>query len=147
MDHIEDWPDHTREFGDTDRTIRLIFTPCLHAPRNRMLVLGLELVGSVYENIQKNAKIDLPPPSSSSRRLIDAVSRGGHSSSTSHPTSSTLALASSFSYQSMPIPTMRSTVSSKTDHRVQIAHRSSETSLAMSFVSSLPENVWWWVGK
>lgn len=60
-DHIEDWPDRTREFGDAERTIRLVFVPCTHEPQ-WTLVLGLELVGSVYERIQKSANIHLRRP-------------------------------------------------------------------------------------
>ena len=28
-DHIEDWPDCTRKFGDAERTIRLVFVSCI----------------------------------------------------------------------------------------------------------------------
>ena len=59
-DHIEDWSDCTREFGDAERTIRLVFAPCAHAPQ-RTLVLGLGLGGSRYEEIQRNANIYLRP--------------------------------------------------------------------------------------
>ena len=59
-DHIQDWSDHTQEFGDAERTIRLVFAPCKHAPE-RTLVLGLELVGTIYEKIQQNANIFLQP--------------------------------------------------------------------------------------
>ena len=59
-DHIEDWPNSTREFGDTERTIRLVFVCCTHAPE-RTLVLGLELVGSRYEEIQQTADVYLRP--------------------------------------------------------------------------------------
>ena len=38
-DHIADWTNRTREFGDAERTIRLVFAPCTHAPE-RTLVLG-----------------------------------------------------------------------------------------------------------
>ena len=55
------WPNGTREFGDAKRTIRLVFAPWTHAPE-RTLVLGLELAGSRYEKIQKNANVRLPPP-------------------------------------------------------------------------------------
>ena len=57
-DHIENWPDSTREFGDTERMIRLVFAPCKHAPE-KTLVLGLELVGSRYKEIQRKANIYL----------------------------------------------------------------------------------------
>ena len=60
-DHIANWPNGTREFVDAERTIRLVFTPCTHAPE-RTLVLGLELVGCRYEEIQKKANIYLPQP-------------------------------------------------------------------------------------
>ena len=59
-DHIEDWPNSTREFGDTERTIRLVFAPCKHA-LGRTLVFGLELVGSRYEEIQQKANIFIHP--------------------------------------------------------------------------------------
>ena len=59
-DHTEDWPNSTREFGDTERTIRLVFAPCKHAPEST-LVLRLELSGSRYEEIQQKANIYLRP--------------------------------------------------------------------------------------
>ena len=80
-DHIANWPNGTREFVDTERTIRLVFTPCTHAPE-RTLVLGLELSGSRYEQIQKNANIRLPPPTRSMHRPADAPVRGGFPRST-----------------------------------------------------------------
>ena len=43
-DHIEDWPQRSREFGSPGRTIRLSFAPCSHAP-DQTLVLGIELSG------------------------------------------------------------------------------------------------------
>lgn len=58
-DHIENWPNRMREFGDPERTVRLVFAPCVHAPE-RTLVLGIELSGIVYVDIQQNAKIYLP---------------------------------------------------------------------------------------
>ena len=70
-DHIEAWPDRIRDFGDEERTIRLVFAPCTHAPE-RTLVLGLELVGSVYEKIQRDADLYLLPPSSLPLRNVDA---------------------------------------------------------------------------
>ena len=60
-DHIANWPNGAREFGDAKHTIRLVFAPCTHAPE-RTLVLGLELVGSVYEKIQRDANVYLPLP-------------------------------------------------------------------------------------
>ena len=60
MDHIEDWPNSTREFGDAERAIRLVFMPCKHAPGST-LVLGLELVGRRYEEIQRKANVYLRP--------------------------------------------------------------------------------------
>ena len=74
-DHIEGWDNNTREFGDAERTIRLMFVPCIHAPQ-QTLVLGLELVGSVYEEIQQKAKVYLPPHVLPRRRLVDAKPLG-----------------------------------------------------------------------
>ena len=58
-DHIADWPDRARAFGDAERTIKLMFTPCPHMP-GRTLVLGLELSGEVYEKMQHEADVRLP---------------------------------------------------------------------------------------
>ena len=66
-DHIDGWPERTREFCDTAHTIRLVFSPCPHAPK-WTLVLGLELVGSVYKRIQREANVYLPPQQ---RRLTE----------------------------------------------------------------------------
>ena len=74
-DHIEDWESNTHEFGVAERTIRLVFVPCPHMPE-KTLVLGLELVGSMYEEIQRKAKIILPPPALPRRRLVDAKQSG-----------------------------------------------------------------------
>ena len=74
QDHVDDWPERTREFGDSARTIRLSFAPCPHAPE-RARVLGLELSGSVYEKIQQNAGVSL----SARTRLGGVGSRGGAS--------------------------------------------------------------------
>ena len=68
-DHIEDWPYHARDFGSEECTFRLVFAPCPHAP-GRTLVLGLELIGSVYEKLQRESNVYLMPPSRSPRRLI-----------------------------------------------------------------------------
>lgn len=54
-DHIADWPGGARDFGDAERTIRLSFAPCKHAPPGRTRVLGLELSGTVYDGIQRAA--------------------------------------------------------------------------------------------
>ena len=75
-DHIEAWPNRTREFGDVERTIRLVFAPCTHAPE-RTLVLGLELAGSRYEEIQSNANIRLPPPVHHSDPRLDVTPHAG----------------------------------------------------------------------
>ena len=58
-DHIEDWPDCRRAFGESERTIRLVFVPCTHAP-GRTLALGLELSGSVYERMLRRTGTRLP---------------------------------------------------------------------------------------
>ena len=60
-DHINDWIDRQRDFGDEERTIRLVFAPCPYSPA-KTLVFGLELVGNVYEKMQGSANIRLPPP-------------------------------------------------------------------------------------
>ena len=72
-DHIEDWLGGMRVFGDAERRIRLVFAPCRHAPHKPTLVLGLELFGSVYEMIQKNANVRLPPPIRFSQERADEV--------------------------------------------------------------------------
>ena len=58
-DHIEDWgPECTRDFGDAERTVRLSFAPCPHAPRlGQTLVLGMDLVGRAYEALQRDAGV------------------------------------------------------------------------------------------
>ena len=63
-DHIEDWPQRSREFGSPGRTIRLSFAPCPHSP-DQTLVLGIELSGAVYEDMQHAAGVSL-----SSRLLL-----------------------------------------------------------------------------
>ena len=59
-DHITAWPNNTRNFGDAERTIRLKFSPCTQVS-DQTLRLDLELVGSVYEEIQRKANIYLRP--------------------------------------------------------------------------------------
>ena len=120
----------------SERTIRLTFALCTHAPE-RTLVLGLELSGSVYEAIQKNANIRLPPPASYSRYVIYPATNGDLSepSSASLPTSSTPASTSSLSYQSTSAASIpvRSILTPKTSG-LQIAQQSSETSSANTLV-------------
>ena len=57
-DHVEDWPQRSRGFGSPGRTIRLSFAPCPHAP-DQTLVLGIELSGEVYEDMQRAAGVSL----------------------------------------------------------------------------------------
>ena len=76
-DHIEDWPDHARDFGSEECTFRLVFAPCPHAP-GKTLVLGLELIGPVCEKLQREANVYLPPPLRSPRRLIGDAEALGH---------------------------------------------------------------------
>ena len=71
-DHIEDWPDCRRAFGETERTIRLVFAPCPHAS-GRTLVLGLELEGSVYERMQWSTGTRLPLHPKLQRQRIEAL--------------------------------------------------------------------------
>ena len=77
-DHIADWPGGARAFGDGERTVRLVFAPCPHAPDRRTLVLGLELVGDAYARIQQDANVSLPQVPRSRARLVagDALSEG-----------------------------------------------------------------------
>ena len=75
-DHIRDWPNSTREFGDAERTIRLVFNPSTHAPE-WTLVLSLGLSGRVYKEIQENANVYLPRAGFPRRRINAAAFRIG----------------------------------------------------------------------
>lgn len=59
-DHIEAWPGLTKMFIDSDRMVRLSFTPCPFA-QEATLVLHLELWGRVYEKLQHDRNVRFPP--------------------------------------------------------------------------------------
>ena len=61
-DHVEQWNDMAREFGNEERTVRLVFKRCPHDPET--LVLWLELTGNVYEEMQRDTHVSLPHPRS-----------------------------------------------------------------------------------
>ena len=54
-DHIDDWPDWTREFGDAERTVRLSFSRCVHRPQATRVV-HLELSGTHFEDLKQRPR-------------------------------------------------------------------------------------------
>ena len=58
-DCVADWEGMTKDFGDSERTIRLSFAPCAFSPRTT-LVLHVELKGTVYEKMQRDAGLFIP---------------------------------------------------------------------------------------
>ena len=134
-DHIQDWPDLTRSFGDAERAIRLAFAPCTHAPE-RTLVLSLELSGDVYERIFASANIRLPPLIRSSRQAIDSPSRRN----LAHPLgplqiSSAPVSTSSSERHSIPIRTPSAT--SPNTNSFQVPHHTSEASSISALAGNL----------
>ena len=60
QDHVDDWPNGSKAFGDDQRRISLSFAPCVHTPETtRVLYIGLS--GSVYEERQQRLNVFLPP--------------------------------------------------------------------------------------
>ena len=92
-DHIDDWPHRTTKFGDDERAVRLSFTPCPHAPQ-RTRVLHLELLGSMYKDMQHWANFTLasraPParPSTTAPRDCTSTSLGSETPFSSLPSAS-----------------------------------------------------------
>ena len=70
-DFVARWPGRARDFGDAARTIHLSFAPCAHAPETT-LVLHIELRGSVYEKMQSEAGLVIPPRAALVRLPPDA---------------------------------------------------------------------------
>ncbi|KAI0800361.1 hypothetical protein C8Q74DRAFT_407819 [Fomes fomentarius] len=66
QDHISDWPNMTREFGDAERTIRLSFTRCSLAPTT--LIIHTELDGHAYQRLSRTTGAPLPSFKSISRQ-------------------------------------------------------------------------------
>ncbi len=58
-DHIEGWPNWTKEFRERDRIVRLSFTRCPITPATTV-VMRLELDGPVYERLSEEKKLPLP---------------------------------------------------------------------------------------
>ena len=78
-DHVEDWPNWEKAFGDSDRTVRLSFRRCSLAPEVT-LVMHLELEGRVYKELTMTRNVVFP---SRHERLSDAdseVSTSGEAS-------------------------------------------------------------------
>ena len=57
-DHVEIWPNWTRDFGNTTRTVRLSFTRCVHNPITTRVV-QVELIGSAYDNLRERSRGNL----------------------------------------------------------------------------------------
>lgn len=60
-DHIESWAEQRKDFGDSERTVRLSFTPCPYVDSGVTLVLNMELLGSVYDDLQLEANAFVAP--------------------------------------------------------------------------------------
>ena len=63
-DHIDQWGSaRTRDFingeGDSERRIRVMLRPSPHSPETTVVVF-VELIGKVYENIQRKTGVKLP---------------------------------------------------------------------------------------
>ena len=58
-DRVADWEGMAKDFGDSERTIRLSFAPCSFSPVTT-LVLHVELKGVVYEKMQRDAGLFIP---------------------------------------------------------------------------------------
>ncbi|KAH9936836.1 HET-domain-containing protein [Epithele typhae] len=58
QDHVDAWPRAGRAFGNAERTVRLAFVRCAHDP-GRTRVMRLELGGSVYDAMQREANLFL----------------------------------------------------------------------------------------
>ncbi|KAH9935209.1 HET-domain-containing protein [Epithele typhae] len=54
-DHVDDWKGEQRSFGDEERTVRISFTTDRHNKKTR--VLHVELHGTVYEELQREANV------------------------------------------------------------------------------------------
>ncbi|KAH9935233.1 HET-domain-containing protein [Epithele typhae] len=59
-DRVAGWEGMARDFGDEERTVRLSFAPCVFDPETA-LVLHIELRGTVYEQMQREAGLVIPP--------------------------------------------------------------------------------------
>ncbi|KAI0800480.1 heterokaryon incompatibility protein-domain-containing protein [Fomes fomentarius] len=70
-DHIEDWPDMTKEYAKDDRIVRLSFTHCKVSPKTT-LVMCLELDGPAYKRRSVLRRVSLP----SFRRPTDVTDTG-----------------------------------------------------------------------
>ncbi|KAI0800368.1 hypothetical protein C8Q74DRAFT_408358 [Fomes fomentarius] len=57
-DHISDWPNMTKEFGDAERTIRLSFTHSSLVPAT--LIMHTELDGHAYQRLSQQMGTPLP---------------------------------------------------------------------------------------
>ncbi|KAI0779414.1 heterokaryon incompatibility protein-domain-containing protein [Fomes fomentarius] len=58
-DHIADWQNWAKEFGDADRTVRLSFTRSTIIPRMDTLVMHVELDGHRYREISETLNVPL----------------------------------------------------------------------------------------
>ena len=125
-DHVEDWPGRLREFGDAERRIHITFAPCPHAAAEQTLVLGVQLSGSVYENMQKDANIRLPTlPLSSPLPVGGALPSNGRT-----PTQ-----PAGQPQDPTPVPTSPASLQSSSEERTR--QLSSELELARADIASL----------
>ena len=135
-DHIADWRGGAHDFGDAERTIRLVFVPCTHAPE-RTLVLGVELVGSRYEEIQKNANIRLPPLARYLNRRLDVDPNAGLPGPTGGLARPKPASTSLPSHQPASIPIELKSGLSACSDRIHTAGRSSEETSVQALAEDL----------
>lgn len=83
-DHVDAWPGGAKTFGNDERTIRLSFAPCKYSPKTR--VVHIELLGSVYEQLLREAGLRMPGRAELDREIasrtaltaqVDTRPRGG----------------------------------------------------------------------
>ena len=74
-DHVDDWPDGLRTFGDSRRRMDLTFVKCTHSPALSR-VLGIKLSGSVYDALQREGGIVIAEPAEPVVRLGTPLTAG-----------------------------------------------------------------------
>ncbi|KAM5543043.1 hypothetical protein V8D89_003427 [Ganoderma adspersum] len=58
-DHIDAWMDHTKDFGDGERTVRLSFSRCTSTPAHT-LVVHVELGGRLFDVLKDQRDVKFP---------------------------------------------------------------------------------------
>ncbi len=67
--HVDGWPCWTKEFGDSDRTVKLSFSRYRMNPESGTFVVHIELEGSVYTAMKAAKNVVLPPRDGDSEGL------------------------------------------------------------------------------